>query len=74
MKGSKIVIFFTVTAIFLLLPPVKSWDLPNPQFIAHISDFLSRYGLIYYFPISDISRIHQYFKNFQRFVIIRFLV
>ena len=63
-KGS---VFFTVN-LFLLFcySPVIAWDLPNPKFIAHISDYLSRYGLIYYFPNGETSRIQNHFKDFQR--------
>ena len=62
-KGS---VFFTVSLFLFFVSPVKTWDLPNPQFIAHISDYLSRYGLIYYFPNGETSRIQNYFKDFQR--------
>ena len=67
MKYYKDSVFFTVN-LFLLFcySPVIAWDLPNPKFIAHISDYLSRYGLIYYFPNGETSRIQNYFKEFQR--------
>ena len=54
---------FATLFIILLISTVKTWDFPNPKFVANIADYFNRNGLIYYLPEAKKSKIQQYFKE-----------
>ena len=58
----------TILTLNLLFSSARSWTSPNPRFISEITDFFTRNGITYYFPDRERSKIHQYFKEFEKWV------